>query len=145
MKSTVLAILLCITPIHVLAGNDDEFKGSYICFKVSLIKANANYERVRWPSSSLTDVCSINLSVNSTKPSYYYYSRGWRDPDLCRKFMKEWNEITKENRKVCIAARLDSPEKVQQKNRKEFLERSAPYEVIKSGSWCHSYFDGYCN
>lgn len=142
--NSALMILLCITSIHALAGNDDEFKGSYICFKTSLIKVNVHYERTPWPDSSLTDVCSLSLTINATKPSYYYYSRGWRYPDLCRKFMSDWDGLKKENKKVCIAARLDLSEKVQ-KSGKTFLERSAPYEIIKSGSWCHSYFDGYCN
>lgn len=144
MKNIILMILLCTSSIRALAGNDDEFKESYICFKTNLIKVNIHYERAPWPDSSLTDVCSIGLSIIVTKPSYHYYSRGWRYPDLCRKFVQDWNELKKENKKVCIAARLDLPKKVQ-RNGKTFLERSAPYEVIKSGSWCHSYFDGYCN
>lgn len=126
------------------AASDDEVKDMYLCFKIQLIKAEVHYDRVRWPDNDFTDVCSISLTIDATNPSYFYYSRKWRAPDLCKKFTKDWNDLKKENKKVCIAARLDSPEKVLRSG-KEYFEKSAPYEVIKSGQWCHSYFDGYCD
>jgi hypothetical protein len=58
--------------------------------------------------------------------------------------MHKWEKLKKENKEVCIAARLD-PHTKEKSNGKEFFQSSAPYEVIKSGSWCHSYFEGYCN
>lgn len=144
MNILISTIFILMISFGAFAASDDEFKDMYLCFKIQLINVKAHYERVRWPDSAFINVCSLNLTIDATNPSYFYYSRKWRDPDLCKRFIKDWNELKKENRKVCIAARLGLPEKVQQ-NGKELFERSAPYEVIKSGPWCHSYFDGHCD
>ena len=144
MNKIALTLFIFMISFYAFAASDDEFKDMYICFRIHLIKLKVNYDRVRWPDSDFTNVCSLNLTIDSTNPSYFYYSRKWRDPDLCHKFIKDWNELKKENKRVCIAARLESFSKKTFKD-KEFFERSAPYEVIKSGSWCHSYFDGYCD
>jgi hypothetical protein len=140
-------ILTFILSFNLFAANDDEFKKMYLCFDITEMELNIDYDRVRWPDSQLTDVCSININVpaKNSEPAYFYYSRSWIDPDFCKKFSLNWNELNKEkDRKVCIAARLDSADKIK-RNGKEILERSASYEVIKSGNWCHSYFSGYCD
>ncbi len=116
----------------------------YLCFPIGQIEVNAEYDRVRWPNSDLNNVCSLGFHIRKTNPAYFYYSRSWRDPSYCKSFMHKWAELKKENKEICIAARLDPPNKKKYKG-KEFFQRSAPYEVIKSGNWCHSYFDGYCD
>lgn len=146
MKNIIIILTLFLS-FNLLAANDDEFKDMYLCFNISEVKLNIEYDRVRWPDSQFNDVCSINIMIaqNQTNPAYFYYSRNWRYPALCKKFLKDWSKLKKDkNRKVCIAARLGTADK-EMKNGKEFLERSAPYEVIKSGKWCHGYFTGYCD
>lgn len=140
----LLVILVLFSSTHLLAENDIEFKDLYKCFDIHLVKIEIERDRVRWPGSSFTNVCSLGLTIDSTTPTYFYYSRGWRSPELCDQFVKDWNNLKKKNKKVCIAARLDPPDKKEDKG-KEFFQRSAPYEVIKSENWCHSYFDGYCD
>lgn len=141
IKSVVLFISIFLFYVH--ASKDNEFRGSYICFNINLIKVKVNYERVRWPGSDFNNVCSLSFSINSTKPAYFYYSRGLRDPDYCKEIINEWEKYKNENRKVCIAARLDPPE-IERYMGVKILERSAPYEIIRIGKWCHSYFEGYC-
>jgi hypothetical protein len=140
----VSTIFILMISFGAFAASDNDFKDMYLCFRAPLVKVKAHYDSVRWPDSDFANVCSLSLTIDATNPSYFYYSRKWRDPDLCKKFVKNWNNLKNENKKVCIAARLGSPEKVQ-RNGNELLERSAPYEVIKIGNWCHSYFDGYCD
>ncbi len=144
MKTTIIILTLFFS-LKTFSANDDEFKGMYSCFNIHQIKLNINYERVHWPNSQLNDVCDVSFNIDSTTPTYFYYTRGWHDPSFCKKILEDWNKLKEDtNRKVCIAARLDPAEK-RKIGEKEFLERSAPYEVIKSGKWCHSYFGGYCN
>lgn len=137
----VQLIFTLLIPFNVFAEDFDanEYKGQYICFRSSIVEAKANYERVRWPGSQLTNVCSISFSIYSISPAHFYYTRGWRDPEYCKMFMKEWNDLRKKNKKVCIAADQNPPEKVKYKG-KDILEQSAPWEIIRSGKWCRSYF-----
>lgn len=139
-----LLLLVLLSSTHLFAAGDDEFKSLYRCFDIHLVKIEIERDRVRWPGSSFTNVCSISLTIDSTSLTYFYYSRGWRYPELCNQFAKDWNDLKKKNKEVCIAARLDPPDRREDKG-KEFLQKSGPYEVIKSGNWCHSYFDGYCD
>jgi hypothetical protein len=134
--------LLLILSTSIFAKND-KFQNLYTCFDVNKVKVEIEWDKVQWPGTRFVDVCSIGLTIDRETLSYFYFSRGWRYPKLCTQFMSDWSYIRKNNKKVCIAARLDPPRK-KIKNGKHFLERTAPYEVIKSGSWCHSYFDGYC-
>ena len=139
-----ILILFALSSTYLFAASNDEFKSLYKCFDIHLVKIEIERDRVRWPGNSFTNVCSIGLTIDSTTPTYFYYSRGWRSPELCNQFVKDWSDLKKKNKEVCIAARLDPIEKKEDMG-KEFFQRSAPYEVIKSGNWCHSYFDGYCD
>ncbi len=124
--------------------NDEIKKEMYACFRMKEIKVNVDYDRIQWsPSESFTDVCLFGLRVFSGNEQYTYLTRRWRSPAYCKKFMKEWGKLKKENKTVCIAAYLSAPEKVKYQG-KEVLEKSGFWEVIKSENWCHTYFMGNC-
>lgn len=142
MIKAILVILSILNPIVSIAKNDDEFKNSYLCFDKDLVKVDIERDRVQWPSSDFTNVCSIGITINMNGVRYFYYSRGWRYPQLCKQFVENWNRYIKTNKKICIAARLDPLIKIEKG--KKTVEQSAPYEIIRIGNWCHSYFDGYC-
>lgn len=121
----------------------DEFKDRYTCFNVKLIKLNFSYDRIRWDSEDLTDVCDLSLEINSTIPRYFYLTRRWRSPAYCKNFKKEWQKLKIQDRKVCIAASFFSPDLVIPSG-KMIKEQTGYWEVLKSENWCHSYFVGNC-
>ena len=130
MKTMLLLFTLFISSSLIAGENDNEFKikdEMFVCFNIKEIEINLEYDRIQWsPNESFTYVCSFSLHVSSNK-----------------KFMKEWKELKKESKKVCIAAYLSYPEKAKYKG-KEVLEQSGFWEEIKSNNWCHTYFGGNC-
>lgn len=136
----VILFLMSFSAFAEVEADDlEEYNGQYICFRSHLIKVRAEYDRVRWPDSAFTNVCSLSLQVVATNPSYFYITRKWRDPIYCKKFLRDWTELRKKNKKVCIAADLWPVKKVKYKG-KVILERSGYWEIIRSGKWCRSYF-----
>lgn len=136
----ILSIIILFISFSIFAQNEvDEFKGQYICFKSHLIKVKANYERVRWPGTQFTNVCSLSFNIDSVNPAHFYYSRGWHDPLYCKKFLNEWNVLRKKHKKFCIAAEQHGLRKAKYKG-KDILRESGYWEIIRSGKWCRSYF-----
>jgi hypothetical protein len=147
MKTILLLFTLFISSSLTAGENDNEFKiknEMFVCFNIKEIKINLEYDRIQWsPNESFTYVCSFSLHVSSNNVYFQYLTRRWRSPAYCKKFMKEWKELKKENKKVCIAAYISYPEKAKYKG-KEVWEQSGFWEEIKSNNWCHTYFGGNC-
>jgi hypothetical protein len=147
MKLTFLLTILLIY-LNVLADeNKDEFKiidEMYRCFNIKKVAINLEYDRIQWSlNEGFTDVCLFSFHVSSNNIYYQYLNRRWRSPLYCKKFMDEWSNLKKEDRKICIAAYLSDPEKIKHKG-KDLLKQSGYWEVVKSEKWCHSYFMGNC-
>lgn len=114
----------------------------YACYPMKLVKAETTYERVDWPTSKENDLCSIEFNVNSVNPRRFYYTRSWKYPSYCRQFMKDWNRFAREKKTVCISARLSDQKTA---DGKKIIEQYGPWEVIRIGKWCRSYFGGGCD
>lgn len=147
MKVAACFLLLLIFSFSLWAIPDDEFKtpkSIYTCYRIDLVKAEAAYDRVIWPNSDYNNVCSLSFKIRSINPAHFYYTRSWRDPIFCKKFIKDWNKFSYRKLKVCIAGYLHGPDKIKYEDR-EVLEESGPWEVIRIGKWCKSYFEGNCD
>lgn len=144
---TILISMILFFSLNSLAGgkkNEEFTKEMYTCFNIREIEVNVEYDRIQWsPNEKFTDVCIFGLHISSNDLHYHYSTRRWRSPAYCKKFIKEWKELKKGKRKVCISSYLSSPEKTKYKG-KEVLEQSGFWEEIKSGNWCHTYFVGNC-
>lgn len=144
MKIVFLLIILLISSNALgTVKKSDKFKNMYTCFNIKQVEASVEYDKVQWISEDYINVCELGLRITSLPHSYSYLTRNWRSPGYCKKFMKEWEKLKKESKKICIAAYLSYPEKRKYKGR-EILEQSGFWEVIKSENWCHTYFVGNC-
>lgn len=143
MKIILLLVSLFTSLITLANANSDSLKDAYSCFDIKQVKADVDYDRVQWNSKKFINVCELGFRITSITPHYLYLTRNWRSPAYCKKFIREWEKLKKENRTVCIAAYLSYPEKKKYQG-KEILEQSGFWEVIKSENWCHTYFVGNC-
>lgn len=137
-----LLYMILFYKLIILKAEDIPEK-SFKCFNHKLVEIDFEYDRILTDNNIFVDVCDIGLTVMSVNQKYRYLTRNWRSPSYCKKIKKDWDALKKENRSVCIASYLSSPEK-KTINGKKILESSGFWEVIKSEKWCHTYFEGNC-
>ena len=117
----IFAMLIFLISSRLFSADIDEMEKLYSCYSIRNIEVIVDYEKIQWsPQDPFVKVCAFTILVTNNNIHSIYSTRRWRSTAYCKKFINEWKNLKKlEDRKVCIAGFLSTPE---EKNDKDILE-----------------------